>query len=372
MTHQFIHACAGSGKTKHVIDHCIQGASDVRRLIITLTTSGQDELERRFQKAVNCSSSIPEVSGWYAFLLDHIVRPYLPLKFPNQRLNGFIFDSGDAKSSVRFKPKTDARRYFNEIGMAYKDNLEDLAVSLMDEADGLVENRLGLIYDEIIIDEAQDISRAGLEVVARLLHQDSIRCLLVGDSRQSLLDSSLASKKNKYADRQSLLKWYQQFKDEGCLTITEKVETYRFNKAIASFSDSIFPPSDGFSSTVSLMNERTYHDGVFLVAKEDLMQYATTFEPVILRHSKNSWKSQVKLNPINFGVSKGRTYERVMILPTKPIQDFCLLGKYLKDKSACGFYVAVTRAKYSVAIVIDRTRKELQQSAISNIPVWSP
>lgn len=371
MTHQFVSACAGSGKTQHVIDHCSQSQSNVRRLIITLTLTGQDELEGRLQKNIDPSAPTPEVTGWYAFLTNHIVRPYLPLLFPEQRVTGFMFDPGDARKSLRYKKKTDPRRYFSETGMIYKDNLEELATGLIDKAGGLVENRLRLIYDEILIDEAQDISRSGLDVIARLLHQDPVRCLLVGDSRQSLIDSSLSSQKNRKADRQNLMEWYREFEKSGRLTIDEKAETYRFNQTIADFSDTIFPNRLGFSSTVSRMNDETSHDGVFLLAKEDLGNYIAEFNPTVLRHSSSSWRDQTEHNPITFGNSKGRTYQRVIILATEAIQDFCLKGKELKDKSACAFYVAVTRAQYSVAIVIDQSRRNLIASAPLGLPVWS-
>ena len=374
MRHQFIHACAGSGKTQHIIDHCRQGPPNTRRLIITLTLAGQDELEGRLWEAVASSAPAPEVTGWFAFLINHIVRPYLPPLFPEQRVTGFIFhiDDADVKDALRYKKKTDPRRFFSEAGMIYKDNLEDLATEILNKARGLVENRLGLIYDEILIDEAQDVSRSGLEVVARLLRQSSVRCVLVGDSRQSLIDSSLSSRKNKSADRQNLMEWYREYENSGQLKINEKVETYRFNQSIANFSDSIFPKRFGFSPTKSRMHRQSSHDGVFLVAEEDVDQYIAEFSPTVLRHSGSSWAELDALNPINFGISKGRTYQRVMILATGPIQEFCLKGKELKAKSACAFYVAVTRAQYSVAIAFKRSRKRLIASAPLSLQVWTP
>ncbi len=370
MTHQFVHACAGSGKTQYIIDHCNQSQPNVRRLLITLTLTGQDELKGRLQNNIAPLTPAPEVTGWYTFLTNHIIRPYLPLLFPEQRVTGFMFDPGDARERLRYKKKTDPRRYFSETGMIYKDHLEELATRLIDNAGELVENRLRLIYDEILIDEAQDISRNGLDVIARLLRQDSVRCLLVGDSRQSLLDSSLASQKNRKADRQNLMEWYREFEKSGRLRIDEKVETYRFNQTIADFSDTIFPERFGFSSTVSRMNDKSSHDGVFLLAKEDLGHYVAEFNPTVLRHSSSSWKDQTAHNPITFGNSKGRTYQRVIILATGAIQDFCLKGIELKDKSACAFYVAVTRARCSVAIVINQSRKKLIASAPQGLPVW--
>lgn len=372
MNHRLIHACAGSGKTQSIIDHCHVDTAPKRRLIITLTTSGQDELESRLQQGTATSVWRPEVTGWYAFLLSHIVRPYIQRVFDNLRVTGFLFDCGDLRQALRYKKKSDPSRYFSPTGMAYRDTLEELSVLVMRHVDGLVENRLSLIYDEIVIDEVQDISRIGLDVIARLLQQNSFRCFLVGDSRQSLLDSSLSSSRNKNADRQNLLAWYRNLETTTQLRIEEKTETFRFNQAIADFSDTIFPNNLGFSSTQSLMTTYSGHDGVFLVASEDLDTYVERFKPVVLRDSKKSWKDRTNLFPINFGLSKGRTFERVAILATEPIANFCLSGDALKGKSACSFYVGVTRAKYSVAIVIKKPRSRLLSAVADSIKVWSP
>ena len=54
------------------------------------------------------------------------------------------------------------------------------------------------------------------------------------------------------------------------------------------------------------------------------------------------------------GDSKGLTFERVLIYPTKQIIAWMLNNsKVLKPKSKSQFYVAITRAKYSVGIVFD-------------------
>ena len=372
MTHTFVHACAGSGKTQSIIARCQMDSAATRRLIITLTTSGQDEIESRLRQVSATQDEHSEVSGWYAFLLNQIVRPYLELLFPGRRIAGFLFDCSAARDMIRYKKKSDPARYFSSTGMVYKDSLEDLAVQVMQCANGLVERRLSLIYDEIIIDEVQDISRSGLDVIAKLIQQDSFGCFFVGDGRQSLLDSNLSSNKNKQADRQNLLAWYRNLSMTNQLNIEERTETFRFNQAIADFSDTIFPESFGFSPTQSRMLDRSGHDGVFLVAAEDLDEYIERYNPVILRGSKSSWKNRAELDPINFGVSKGRTYERVAILATGAIKQFCLSGEALKDKSACSFYVGVTRAMYSVAIVVNRTRNKLLGAVNGGLDVWFP
>ncbi len=75
-----------------------------------------------------------------------------------------------------------------------------------------------------------------------------------------------------------------------------------------------------------------------------------------MRQGKKQW--QIK-------VSKGMTYDRVLIVPTAPIAKFVASGAYLAEGPASSFYVAVTRAKQSVAIVLDKAGGSL-------LPYWRP
>jgi len=150
----------------------------------------------------------------------------------------------------------------------------------------------------------------------------------------------------------------------GLLEIQERVTTWRCHPIIASFSDSIFDPMWRFPETYSVNEVITGHDGVFLVSAENVDEYVQIFQPQCLRHSASSGKA-FRLDYLNFKVAKGMTYERVLIVPTEPIAKFITSGIPLEATPACSFYVAVTRAKQSVAIVLDRSGK-------SSLPFWTP
>lgn len=367
--HQFIHACAGSGKTETIVKRCADVDNQKSRIAITLTLSGQDELEQRLRSSCRLSN-VPKVTGWYEFLLTHIIKPYLPLKFPDQLITGFYFPKEKQNNGYIRVCKVDPKRYFLPDGRVHKDYVEELAFEIINEAKGKVEFRLGRIFDEIIIDEVQDISREGLSVLEKLLYSREFDLFIVGDSRQSLIDSSLRSKKNKTADRLGLVKWYEKFENQGLLKIEHLAYTYRFNQAIAAFSDLIFEPTCGFAPTESRFKTCSGHDGIFLVDRKYMESYLETFSPVNLRYNKKSWANLEKVEFQNFGVVKGRTFDRVAIFATKPIQDFIGKGQYLKDKSACGFYVAVTRARYSVAIIMKSVPTTLNSNL--GVKIWKP
>lgn len=59
---------------------------------------------------------------------------------------------------------------------------------------------------------------------------------------------------------------------------------------------------------------------------------------------------------MNIGESKGLTFGRVLIYPTKPMLDWIIDKKALKPQSQSKLYVAITRAQDSVAIVYDNKK----------------
>ena len=238
MIHNFVHACAGAGKTELIVQRCANTADQKRRLVITLTDSGQEELVSRLSVACR-PSQMPDVMGWYAFMIRHYVRPYLPILFSNLRPTGFIFDRAMHPKN-HFKVGGN-RRYFSSNGSIYKETLPELAVKVAEAMQGAVEKRLGRIYDEIIIDEVQDISRKSLDIIERILNKSKPHLVLVGDVRQSLLDSDQTSSKNRNADRLELINWYRIHESTGRLETKELSETWRSNQGIADFSDRIFP-----------------------------------------------------------------------------------------------------------------------------------
>ena len=72
-------------------------------------------------------------------------------------------------------------------------------------------------------------------------------------------------------------------------------------------------------------------------------------------------KVSVKVNEeysvMNFGESKGLTFDRVLIYPTKTMMSWILdHSKDLPYQSKSKLYVAITRARHSVGIVYDNKK----------------
>lgn len=355
-------AVAGSLKTQSIVDACKSGSSDRKRLVLTYTLSGQRDLERRL--ADECEpASLPDVCGWYAFLLRHWVRPFLPLLYPGRRLAGLNFEGTPLTNSRGIVIASGEDRYLDKESRAYKRFLSKLSVDVSERAAGSVINRLQRIYDEIYIDEVQDMTGYDLDILELLLKSNStIR--LVGDIRQSVFDTNPQDPRHPEYRGLKMLKWFDLQRDAGRLDIVYSSETWRCVQQVATFADTIFDPSLGFPPTISKQTLRSPHDGVFAISPAQVDSYCAEFQPVVLRERVTT-PIPNNLQATNFGISKGLTYQRVLIYPTGSMRTFLTKGTLLSPKSACGLYVGVTRAISSVAFVTDNPAK-------TSLRIWTP
>jgi hypothetical protein len=349
-------AVAGSRKTQGIVEYYAALPRDRRALVLTYTQTNQAELRRRLAKYAPDHSGIV-VMGWFTFLLGEFARPFLPFKFAGERVCGFNFDGRPHRMA------TGLRRFLDSNGAVYACELGRLAHELVGASRGSLLRRLECIYNEILIDEAQDLSSHDWDVIDVLLGS-TIEVRMVGDVRQSVLSTNPRSSKNKRYAYAEAVKWFRERQERGVLTIIENATTWRCEPKIAEFSDTIFNSSWAFPRTESANHTITGHDGVFLIRSKHIKEYLSRFYPQCLRDSANSGKA-FDLDYINFRVAKGMTYERILIAPTTGITKFVQCGTYLEPIAAAKFYVAVSRASQSVAIIVDEPGSSL-------LPYWVP
>lgn len=348
-------AVAGGRKTQGLVDHCKELPTDRRVLIVTFTQTNQQELIHRLGTQVGDRHNL-EVLGWYTFLLRHFAKPFLPFKFPRERVGGFNFEG---RPSMYANGK---QRFMDVSNQIYACELGRLARELM-AATPMLLRRLESIYDEILIDEVQDLSGYDWKIVHELLGS-GIDVRMVGDVRQAVLSTNPRGQKNKRYGYAGALEWFLVREKVGLLSIDYATTTYRCRTEIATFSDTIFDASWGFPGTKSENHAVSEHDGVYLVNSKHVHQYVEQYRPQCLRSTIASGK-EFALDFMNFKLSKGATFERVLIMPTAPIKAFIQKQTYLEATSAAAFYVAATRAKQSLAIIIDKPGN-------SKLPVWGP
>lgn len=355
-------AVAGSRKTQSIVDACKDGPANRKRLVLTYTLTGQRDLEQRLSAACD-PANLPDVCGWYAFLLRHWVRPFLPLMYPGRRLAGLNFEGLPAKTINGIVVASGEDRYLDSDSRAYKRFLSKLAIDVAEAAGGTVITRLQRMYDEIYVDEVQDMTGYDLDVLEQLLGSTST-VRLVGDIRQSVFDTNPQDPRLPQFRGLGMLGWFKQQEAAGRLQIEFSSNTWRSVQAVATFADTIFDPSFGFAATISKQSASSAHDGVFAIAPVHVAAYMDAYSPIRLRERVTT-PTPDGIDATNFGISKGLTHERVLIFPTGSMKTFLTKGTLLAPKSACGLYVGVTRAVYSVAFVMDKPEK-------STLTVWTP
>jgi DNA helicase II / ATP-dependent DNA helicase PcrA len=357
-------AVARGRKTQSIVDRCVAAPRGRRMLVLTYTQTNQRELTSRLAQHQPIEAEV-EVQGWFSFLLGHWVRPYLPLKHPGQRLQGFIFD--DDKPDRYAKGRA---RFLDSEGRAYKRHLAQLAMEVNTVSTEAVIDRLGRIYHEIYVDEVQDLNGYDLQVLLTLM-RSPIDLYLVGDVRQALIQTNVHEPMNQNYKGADIKKWFDAQEKAGRLKIEHQAYTWRSNQVIADFADSIFDSSWGFAKTVSKNTNTTGHDGVFAVASGDVEAYIARYAPMCLRHNVRSAQNLQQLEFTNIPMAKGLGVGRVLIGPTKGMIDFLRKGSVLEQKAACTLYVAVTRVRASVAFVSDDPHRLKSGYGYSTTRVYS-
>lgn len=368
---------AGSGKTTYLVKEALKVTeSDV--LITTYTEANEKEIRRKFMELNRSIPTNITIQTWFSFLIQHGVKPYQGVIFPEE-IKGMILVNGPSGVNytnnkgipVLFAESKDFKRhYFTSGNKIFSDKLSKFVVKCNKESKGSVIGRLSRIYSHVFVDEVQDLAGCDLEFL-RLLFKSKTKVILVGDPRQVTYLTHNSRSNPQYKEGN-----IKQFIIDKCSMdcfideVTLKY-SHRNNAEICSFSSRLYP-NLSVSEPCECEDCRSFvhdHSGVFLIKKCDIDRYNEKFKPTILRY-------QLAREPEwNYGNCKGLGFDRVLIYPSEPIKKYLkdgLLEKTVKGKitkafDLAKFYVAVTRARYSVGIVYDYGDKE---EFIDGMKLW--
>lgn len=343
MPNDIIIAAAGGGKTTRIAG---RAADDSRRsALVTYTTNNVEELRSRFYEIGAAIPAQIEIWSWFRFLLHEMVRPY-QLSLVKRRIEGVHYVEG---RSAHFANKSDINRYFLSDGgrLIYSDKISELALMLNDASKGAIVDRLAQRFSTIYVDEVQDMAGWDLDLL-ELLMRSRIDMVLVGDHRQATFRTNNSARNKSFAGIKIIEK-FRAWEKAKLAELSFERETLRCNQLIADLADALFP---GEPTTISKNRVITGHDGVFLIGRDLVNCYVSRFKPQVLRLDRRT--DCANLSAINFGDSKGMTFERVMIFPHKGAETWLKSGNLEHiTGSLTKLYVGLTRARHSVAFVYD-------------------
>lgn len=86
-----------------------------------------------------------------------------------------------------------------------------------------------------------------------------------------------------------------------------------------------------------------------------MAEYCNHYNPVILRYDKRTnIEFKHECTVLNYGASKGATYDRTVIIPVRTVLPFVTKqAQITSNQTRSKFYVACTRAKHSIVFVVD-------------------
>lgn len=375
-------AGAGSGKTHKIITEAIEVIkAGGRVLVVTYTTNNQAELRARFVELYGTSSEHFVVKGLFSFYLEDMVRPYQSEVFPD-RITTISF----TEHNPHLRPGTtyhiEGRAEKSEDGTinplhyltpcktkAYSGLLAKLATHIAKQSNDAPAKRLNEIYQRVFFDEVQDLVGWDYDVIRSLnkVMVNSICC--VGDFRQTIYTTTFGHKAPQ-TSQQKVDYFVGKMKFEK----KSMPKNRRCIQEICDLSDTIH--AGLYDKTISgveeIPEEIAHHYGAFIVKQSQVTDYLAAFQPHVLRWSSNTGSRYLPSSLIcyTFGSCKGLGFDRVLVIPPDKHLKFIsgdvkVFEKDKTEESRNKLYVAITRARYSLAFIVeDKLAKGLPY------PVW--
>lgn len=372
MNNKVVFAAAGNGKTYDLCRQAIKIAQTTKKelLIVSYTNEGKNSIENEYRKQNNgVIDKNVVIKTWYSFVLSEFIKPYqckLSLKFkwfkqekdfevPPNLIKSIAFYSNEKPD--RWNNSSHVQYYLNGAKDLYKDNVTALAVKCVNDSGGAVIKRLEEIYSHIFIDELQDYAGWDLEIF-RLLFNSNIDVTCVGDYKQATFRTNNSSKNKKYRD-DKIREFFKELEKANLCEICYSNETRRFNQEICNYVNTIFceEESDVISNKIA-ENVEEDNTGVYIVENAYLKEYCDYYNPTILRYEKTSKiLFEHSCNVLNYGNSKGCTYDRVIVIPVTTVIPFIEKQTEISSKQTRSkFYVACTRARHSVIFAVEKMK----------------
>lgn len=346
-------ASAGAGKTTYFVKEALKYKETI--LITTFTEENEREIRKKFVELNN--GIIPSnvtIKTWFSFLIEHGAKPYQG-KLTDKKINGLLLVNH--KSGLKFRGRFPTyfgesevdKHYFTNDHCIYSDKLSKFVIRCNQKSNGYVVKRVSALFKYIFIDEVQDMAGYDLEFIKLLIKSDSI-INLAGDPRQVTYHTHFSEKYRQYANGKIKDFIETECGNLGCSIDMETLKgSWRNNQIICDFANQLFTE---YPQCNSLQTKVTGHDGVFLVRERDVERYLEEFTPLQLRYDRRTKNIDQFYEVKNFGEAKGLTCKRVLLYPTPKITKWVLEGEEIDSfETRCKLYVALTRAKYSVAII---------------------
>lgn len=362
-------AAAGSGKTTFLVREALKIQNE-SVLITTYTESNEAEIRR---KIFELNGHIPTnivVMTWFSFLIAHGVKPFQGGLFKFQ-VRGMLLVS--QRSGLRYRSARGhpvywseeefERHYFDGGHNLFSDKLSKLVIRCNDNSGGAVFDRISRVFQNVFVDEVQDLAGYDLDILVEIIRGPA-GVTLVGDPRQVTYLTHNEARHSKYDEGGIVAFLQEKLPKRSTIDIDEDTlsVSHRNNAAICDISSKLYPTMKAVSACacVSCRTTKPDEEGLFIVRADNVQRYMETHRPMQLRDRATTSGVHNGFPVMNFGESKGLGFERVIIHPTAPMISWLRnQNTDLKPRTRARFYVALTRARHSVAVICDLRDDEI-------------
>ena len=162
---------------------------------------------------------------------------------------------------------------------------------------------------------------------------------------------------------------------QNTIDTTTLSKSHRCDTAICAFASTILPsfPVMEMCLCAECTKRREAYilpKGIFLVKEQDVQKFIDAYNPLSLIWDKRFKMKFLTNTVLNWGESKGLQADATLIYMTKTLLDWYTppvkLKKEISQATLHKFYVAVTRAKYAVGLIVPNNF----DNSIISIPFW--
>ncbi len=350
---RIIKAAAGTGKTTLLIREAVKNYQEGKVLYLTYTNANLNSMKYDLMDSVGIIPKNIKCKTWTEFLLNECAKPYRKV-MGGPEIEGVNFCSLGEIPLLKGITAANWRYYYDSLGRLYYERLAQFSHVILEASDGVIIDRLQKIYTTILIDEIQDMGGYDLKII-EAIYRSNLNLVVVGDHRQATYSTNSGPFLSRYRGVNIFNFFTEVLKH---LEFESLDVCHRCPQIVCDLANTLYSDLN-MKSIKKVDNEDV---GTYLVSMDNVSKFIEHYKPTVLYYnitSLNKFISKldedINFESITFGKSKGLSYENVLILPTKEMENHILKGRHkMSDSVIAQFYVAITRSKNNVAILSEK------------------
>ncbi|QAS57271.1 DNA/RNA helicase [Lysinibacillus fusiformis] len=351
---RIIKAAAGTGKTTLLIGEAVLNYKEGKVLYLTYTNANLNSMKRDLMDSVGIIPTNIKCKTWTDFLLNECAKPYRKL-VGGPEIEGLNFCSLGEIPRLKGIKATNWRYYYDFQGRLYYQRLAQFCHLVLEASRGAIIDRLEKIYTTILIDEVQDMGGYDLKII-EAIYRSNLNLVVVGDHRQATYSTNSGTFLNRYRGI-NIFNFFTEVLGHHNLESLDKC--HRCPQIVCDLANTLYSNLN-MQSVKKVTNEDV---GTYLVSMDNVSKYIEHFMPTVLYYNISSlnkfisnMNGEIDFESITFGKSKGLSFDNVLILPTKEMENHIIKGSHkMSDAVIAQFYVAITRSKNNIAILSNKS-----------------